>query len=334
MKRSTLQLVAAGAALIATAACSSSTEQSGASADPLAGAFESTPLAFSTVQSSYSTTADSVGRLPGPDGMGFGPGGPDGPDDHGGHGGPGGHPPGPHDFGLGPLGFGLGGGGLMGGLGPEFFGGLDGPRGPGHGPFADSSALAACTFAAATGRVTCPSTTQDGITVTRSMAFLTTAGVAQATRDSLTTNTINTQITASGTSTHGGVTRTVNNTSNRTVSGLAAGSTSRTVNGTSAGQESGSGTMRDTAFTSLRVAGDTITGVVVPVTTGTPPYPTAGKVIRHMTVTITRAGVTKTSDRREVLTYDGSATAALQITKDGTTTNCTIALPFGRPSCS
>jgi hypothetical protein len=231
------------------------------------------------------------------------------------------------------LGFGPDGGGLMGGLGPEFLGGIDG-RGPGHGPFADSTALAACTYSAATGRVTCPAETHDGITTTRSMSFLTTAGQPQATRDSLTTNTINTLITATGTSTHGDVTRTVNHTSNRTVGGLAAGSTSRTVDGTSSGTESASGTMRDTAFTSVRVAGDTTTGITVPVTTGTPAYPTAGKVIRHMKVTITRGtAAATTSDRREVITYNGTATATLQITQDGTTTTCTIALPFGRPVC-
>jgi hypothetical protein len=34
-----------------------------------------------------------------------------------------------------------------------------------------------------------------------------------------------------------------------------------------------------------------------------------------------------------VLTYDGSATATLVITRNGTTQNCTIVLPHGRPRC-
>jgi hypothetical protein len=35
-----------------------------------------------------------------------------------------------------------------------------------------------------------------------------------------------------------------------------------------------------------------------------------------------------------VVTYDGTATAKVVITRDGTTRNCTVALPRGRPSCS
>ena len=53
-----------------------------------------------------------------------------------------------------------------------------------------------------------------------------------------------------------------------------------------------------------------------------------------MRVTLTLDGqAPRTSDRREVITYDGSATAKLEITKDGTTTTCTMALPHGRPNC-
>jgi len=44
-----------------------------------------------------------------------------------------------------------------------------------------------------------------------------------------------------------------------------------------------------------------------------------------------KAPVTKS--RREVITYDGSSTAKVVITKDGTTKNCTLPLPFGRLQC-
>lgn len=44
-------------------------------------------------------------------------------------------------------------------------------------------------------------------------------------------------------------------------------------------------------------------------------------------------GTPTTNNRREVITYDGSATAKVIITENGTTKNCTIALPRGRPSC-
>ena len=38
--------------------------------------------------------------------------------------------------------------------------------------------------------------------------------------------------------------------------------------------------------------------------------------------------------RREVITYDGSATAKVEITENGTTRNCTRPLPRGQLSCS
>ena len=54
-----------------------------------------------------------------------------------------------------------------------------------------------------------------------------------------------------------------------------------------------------------------------------------------MTATVTiGTAAAQTTTRREVVTYDGSATAKLTITQDGTTKSCTIALPRGRPSCS
>jgi hypothetical protein len=50
-------------------------------------------------------------------------------------------------------------------------------------------------------------------------------------------------------------------------------------------------------------------------------------------VAVTSSGSTKSSTRREVITYDGSSTAKVVITKDGVTQTCTQALPHGRLSC-
>ena len=154
----------------------------------------------------------------------------------------------------------------------------------------------------------------------------------------MTTNTVNTRVTVTGTETHHhDITSTVNESSDRTVSVLAKGSTIRTVNGTSAGQETTTGTDSVGTFTAVRVAGDTTSGLTIPTpsTTVTHPYPTAGTVTRHMKITVTYNGGTVTSaDRREVITYDGSATAKVTVTTDGTTKSCTIPLPRGRPTCS
>jgi hypothetical protein len=108
------------------------------------------------------------------------------------------------------------------------------------------------------------------------------------------------------------------------------------VNGASKGTENSSGKTQDgTAFTASRVVGDTTTGLVIPLQDGHPTFPTAGTVIREMTATITVTGKDPvTKSRREVVTYDGSTTAKIVITQDGTTTNCTKPLPRGRITCS
>jgi hypothetical protein len=126
----------------------------------------------------------------------------------------------------------------------------------------------------------------------------------------------------------------VDHTSERSVTGLAEGSSVRTVDGASEGEETVTGVRGDITFVAHRIVGDTTTGLTIPLTSGTPPYPTAGTVVRRMVVSLTRNGGTPTtSDRREVITYDGSATAKIQITHDGVTRNCTISLPHGRPRC-
>ena len=128
-------------------------------------------------------------------------------------------------------------------------------------------------------------------------------------------------------------TTTVSNRGDRTVTGLAQGSTQRTVNGVSASQESTTGTSSRGSFTSVRIAGDTTQGLVVPVQ-ASGSYPTAGTVIRSMKVTVTYAGEAAVSQsRREVVTYDGSSTAKVAITTDGTTKSCTRPLPRGPLTC-
>jgi hypothetical protein len=223
---------------------------------------------------------------------------------------------------------------MGGGLGGLFLGGGF-PGGFGHGRHGDPILPDDCAFSASTGRVTCETETRRGLTIERSAAYTDANGAVQQAFDSVTTNTINTRVSVSGTITRrDSLTTTVQHASDRTVSGLARGSTQRTVNGTSAGQETTIGSDTSGTFTVLRVAGDTTQNVVIPVSRGTTrSYPTAGTIIRSMRVSVTRAGATSTATRREVVTYDGSATASVQITKDGVTTTCTLPLPRGRLSC-
>jgi len=299
MIRRTFGLVAA-AAIAATAACSDSTSLSGSTSPFLVAAFLSTPAGFSSTDNSFSASGDA--------------GEPWMPDRNA-----------REDGGM-----------MGGGLRPEFFGGVGIGRGWDRGPFGLGDFLENCTLSSTTGRVTCPDVTRRGLTISRSFAFTDAAGTAQSAPNSA-TNTINEQVVVSGTVTRhdGDVTSTVQHTSDRTVSGLASGSTQRTVNGASKGTENSSGKTRDgAAFTASRVVGDTTTGLVIPLQDGHPTFPTAGTVTREMTATIAVDGKSPvTRSRREVITYDGSSTAKVVITKDGTTKNCTLPLPFGRLQC-
>ena len=304
MTRSVRFCILGGAAVL-TAACAE-TITSASDLSLLDAAFLSAPLGFESAASSFSSASS-------------GPGMPFMPGDRGG-------PRGPN---------GLGGGRdfMGGGYGEDFLGG---PVGPGR-PF-DRGGFTSppnCVFAASTGVVTCAPETRNGVTISRTMTFKTAAGTAQAAQDS-TTNSIATRVTVSGTQTRrDGNATTVAHTSDRTVSGLASTSTQRTVNGTSAGTEATTGKDSAGTFSVARVIGDTTAGIVIPIVSGKPSYPTAGSVIRSMRATITYTGKTPTTaSRREIVTYDGSATAKLVITQDGVTKNCTIALPRGRPACS
>jgi hypothetical protein len=294
-------LVLGGAALVTAACAERISSASGFSTlDP---AFVLTPLGFESTTSSFSGE--------GMPGAAFMPGA------RGGQRGPNGLMGG-HDF-------------MGGGFGPDFLGG---PLGGGR-PFDRGALPSSCTYAAATGVVTCPADTHDGLTISQTVVFKTAAGAAQSAFDSL-TNSVTKHVVVSGVVTRrdSSIT-TVSHTSDQTVTGLVSTATQRTENGTSKGTESTTGKDSAGTFAVSRIIGDTASGVIIPIASGRPTYPTAGSVVRAMSVTMTYTGkAPTTSTRREVVTYDGSATAKLVVTQDGMTKNCTIPLPHGRPTCS
>ena len=230
---------------------------------------------------------------------------------------------------------------MCGGMGGAFHGdGLGLGFGPGFdrglfgGIFAGTTLPGTCAYDAGSGRVVCDAVTHGGLSIVRSAAYKDGTGGVQTAFDSLTTNTINIRVNVSGTKVRrDNDTSVVEHHSDRTVAGLAPGSTQRTVNGTSAGTENITGSNTTGAFTALRTIGDTITGVVIPVQSSGPAFPTAGTVIRSAQVTLTYAGQSPTtSTRREVITYNGSSAATVTITRDGVTQTCTLA-PRSRPVC-
>ena len=300
MIRTTFRMVTA-AAIVAAVACSDSSTSPSNISPMLIPAFQSTPAGFSSTDNSFSASSDAgvpwkPDRTARDDGSMMG-----------------------------------------GGLRPEFFGGVALGRGWDRGPFGLLDLPTICVFSSTTGRVTCPDvTTRKGLTVSRSFEFMDASGAAQQVPGA-TTNSINEQVTVTGTVTRdeGEITSQVQENSDRTVSGLAAGSTQRTVNGKSFASEQSSGKTDDgSAFTASRVAGDTVSGLTIPIQDGHPTFPTAGTIAREITVTMNVTGKSPVSaTRHEVITFDGSSTAKVVITKNGTTKNCTMPLPFGRLQC-
>jgi len=298
--------VAGAAAFIA--ACASDNSTSPVASSEAAAALMTAPISFDQLNTSFVGDSDPTD--------GFTPW-------HQGDGDQNRLGPGWHDF-------------MGGGLGEGFIGGIGFGPAFGRGPFGDWDDSDACAFSTTTNRVECTRTNRRGITVTRSFSFLDASGAVQQSFNRMTTNTVNVTTSTTGTRLHHDDqdTTTVNASSDFTVAGLASGSTQRTVAGKSAGTESTKGLKDGVAFTSLRTAGDTITGLVIPIQDGRPTFPTAGTIIRSMQAVVTLAGQTpSTSSRREVITYDGSATAHVVITHDGVTKNCTKPLPHGRLTC-
>jgi hypothetical protein len=303
MKRTIVGCAIVG--LVSIAACSNSNEPSSASqlALTMASSFSTVPAGFSNLNSSY--VGDAGGSFAPVFGM----------EAHG------------RDGGFAGPGFGLGfmGGGLLGGFWGDDFG------------FGFRPTESSCTFDSGTGLITCGPNTHEGITTTRVLQFKTAGGTSQSAFDT-TTNSVSVKITVSGgTTRRDGDTSTVNSSSSQTVTGVAKGSASRTVNSTSAGSEKTNGTSQQGAFTSTRIAGDTVTGVVIPAPTSTTsfPHPTAGTITRSISTTVQISGQAATqSSRREVITYSASDTAKVVITQNGTTQNCTLPLPHGHLTCS
>src|SRR5256714_9829738 len=225
---------------------------------------------------------------------------------------------------------------MGGGIADVFRGRILFGLGFGRGPFGDLGSGSSCAFSSTDNRVSCAAVTRRGLTINRSFSYLDASGVVQQTFDTATTNTVNAQTTVSGTRIHhDNDTSTVSSKSDITVAGLVSGSTQRTVNGTASGTESTVGTNDDGIhFTSTRVAGDTATGVIIPLQNGRPTYPTAGTVVRSMQATVTLAGQTPTtSSRRELVIFDGTSTAQITVTQDGVTKTGTLSLVGGGLDC-
>lgn len=309
-----LTFAAIGSTAIVLAACSDATTGTNNNTtlmpSSMATVYAATPVGFDELSTSFNSTGTEGAFLPDFNGHGewHGPRHDDHDRDHGGPG-----------FGLGFMGGGVGGFLIGDGLLNDHF--LNFRRGK-------------CAFQSNIG-VVCADTSRNGnVIASKTLKYTTASGTLQQSIDS-TTDAIELTSAVKGTNTRrDSSTSSVDATSHQKVTGLTGAS--RTVNGESKGTETSTGNSMFGPFTSTRITGDTLTGVVIPkrTSTTTKVYPTAGTIVRAMSATVKIQDATLVTNRKETITYDGSATAKVVIVKDGVTQNCTLPLPHGKLTCS
>lgn len=191
----------------------------------------------------------------------------------------------------------------------------------------------ACTYSAATGRYTCPTTTTpEGLSLDRSYAYFG-GGAAQSAYNATTTDSINFQIALAGTLTSATGTAWVNAARSQTVSGLGGSETQRTWNGTGSRTDSSTVTSDGRTRRTKVQAHSVVSQVVFRLPRSTYPYPQSGTITHDATVTSYFQGAagstTRTADRHVVVTFDGTRTASLVVG----TKHCTLDLPTRAVSC-
>lgn len=176
-----------------------------------------------------------------------------------------------------------------------------------------------------------------GMTVTRTVTFYDAAGAKQERYDSLTTARVVTdeKVTSSSTMTVNGNQRsmTMEAIHHAEVSGLAGCETQVTLNANGTSKVTMAGTRDGKTTTTTVTASDLTKDLVVPVPRARGAWPKSGTVAHDRAVSATDGARSAAHSYREVTTFDGSATAKVTITVNGTTKSCTRALDTGRLSC-
>lgn len=189
-----------------------------------------------------------------------------------------------------------------------------------------------CAYASDVGRLVCAPVTRNGLTFTRSMAFLDAAGTPQPRRDAATAS-VNTQIAVKGTTTTDRGSLAVDRASSLTVSGLGRGATTHTLNGSEAGTTTHTFTTRDGGATATETFRSETKEVIVPVPQARGSWPISGTTTRTATLTFTRGGATRSTTMSEQVKFTGSSVVDVTITRDGVTRTCTRDLATHSGSC-
>jgi hypothetical protein len=190
-----------------------------------------------------------------------------------------------------------------------------------------------CTWAREEGRYGCQPVSHEGVTITRSYAFVDRSARPQRRYDPVTTASIVSEVRVLGTVMLPGAAGEMTVDSRRwmTVSGLEGEETTQILNGTGVGttqaRSSGAGlSPQSTTY-------DTTLNVVVPVqprpVTGATPQrviPLSGQRINNAKSMTTRNGQPYQVEWRSVITYTGTRMASLEMWYDGERQSCQLDL--------
>jgi hypothetical protein len=191
------------------------------------------------------------------------------------------------------------------------------------------AAATSCVFSSTTNRFTCPSVTNNGLTLTRSFEFFDASGNPMTTFNDTATASVDIQTTESGVRPLALGADTVSRARDLTASGLAGHNTTRIWNGTGNGTE-GAYWVDSVATRTAHVTwSTTFTNIVVQLPRLTNPWPISGTIMRQVngTGTVTKPGWSRTLtvSRTVTITFNGTEFVPMTIGS----TNYTLDLATG-----
>ena len=197
-----------------------------------------------------------------------------------------------------------------------------------------------CRWQSDEGRYTCEPVSREGVTITRSYAFLDRTERPQRRYDPARTASITTTARVVGTVTlPGGAAELIMDVRRRmTVSGLEGEETSQTFNGTATGTTQGR--LIGSGLSPQATINDTTLAVVIPVqsrpvtgATHQRVIPLSGQQISNAKSVTTRNGQPVQVESRTVLTYNGTRMASLETWVDGERRSCQLDLLNPASAC-
>lgn len=165
-----------------------------------------------------------------------------------------------------------------------------------------------CTFAAASGRFTCPDVTRGGVTISRSYQLLDASEQPQSAYDAQSTASASFTSSMSGTVARQQFQGTISRQRTITVSGLLGDESTHVINGTGAtatthSRHTAGGISRSYAMS----ASLTISDVVVPVPRAAGAWPLSGTITRQVSFTREGArGMGRSGTRTVTVTFNGT----------------------------